>query len=74
MRSISVVFGLISAFFVFYTARLLVVTRGLQQIRAGGNGAYLGAVVFPLIAIGFGCVSMRTWKRASRGASAGEVR
>ena len=74
MRIISIVFGLISAFFVFYTARLLVVTQGLQHTRVGGNGAYLGAVVFPLFAIGFGWVSMRMWKRAFPGASAGEVR
>ena len=74
MRVVSIVFGLISAFFVFYTARLLVVTHGLQQIRAGGNGAYIGAAVFPLIALGFGWASARLWKRASRGAPAGEVR
>ena len=74
MRIIAVVFGLISAFFVFYTVRLLVVTHGLQQLRAGGNGAYIGAAVFPLLAIGFGWVSVRLWKRASRGPSAVDAR
>ena len=41
---------LASAFFIFYTARLLVVTRGLRAVRAGGHGAYIGAAVFPLLA------------------------
>lgn len=43
--------ALLSAFFVFYTARLLYVTRGLTAIRVGGQGAYVGAVVFPLLAV-----------------------
>ena len=47
---------LLSIFFIFYTARLLYVTHGLQTIRAGGQGAYFGAVVFPVLALllGFG--------------------
>jgi hypothetical protein len=49
-----VVLGLLSLFFVFYSVRLLYVTRGLTAIRAGGQGAYMGAVVFPLLAILFG--------------------
>lgn len=57
-KTISVVFGvvlaLLSVFFLFYTARLLYVTRGLTTIRTGGHGAYVGAVVFPLLAILFG--------------------
>lgn len=65
MRFVAIVLGLISAFFVFYSVRLLVVTHGLQQVRAGGQGAYIGAVVFPLIALGFGWASARLWKRAS---------
>ena len=47
----AVVLALISVFFVFYTARLLVVTHGLNSIRAGGRGAYAGAVVFPALAL-----------------------
>jgi hypothetical protein len=47
-------FALLSAFFVFYTARLLYVTKGLTVLRADGKGAYLGAVVFPLLALLFG--------------------
>ena len=57
-RTISVVFGIIlgllSLFFVFYTARLLYVTHGLTAIRSGGQGAYVGATVFPLLALVFG--------------------
>jgi hypothetical protein len=62
-RAISVVFGialaLLSVFFVFYAARLFYVTRMLTTIRAGGQGAYVGAIVFPLLAILFG---WGTWR------------
>ena len=74
MRIVAVVLGLISAFFVFYTVRLLVVTHGLQQTRAGGGGAYIGAVVFPLIALSFGWASVRLWKRALPAGRAGLAR
>ena len=64
MRVVAVVLGLLSAFFVFYTLRLLVVTQGLQHTRAGGQGAYVGAVVFPVLALVLGWASMRSWRRA----------
>ena len=51
---IGIVLALLSVFFVFYTVRLLYVTQGLTAIRPGGQGAYLGALVFPLLAIVFG--------------------
>jgi hypothetical protein len=51
--------GLLSLFFIFYTARLLIMTRGLTAIRAGGQGAYIGAIVFPLLAIVFGWLAWR---------------
>lgn len=51
---LGVVLALLSVFFLFYTARLFYVTRGLTAIRTGGQGAYVGAVVFPLLAILFG--------------------
>ena len=51
---IGIVLALLSVFFVFYTARPLYVTHGLTAIRTGGQGAYVGAVVFPLLAILFG--------------------
>ena len=66
MRIIAVVLGCFSAFFVFYTVRLLVVTRFLQHTRAGGQGAYIGAIAFPIIAILFAWSSIRFWRIASR--------
>lgn len=50
----AILLALVSAFFVFYTSRLLYVTNGLRATRAGGQGAYLGALVFPLLALLFG--------------------
>ena len=55
-----------SAFFVFYTARLLYVTRGLSAIRAGGKGAYVGALVFPLLALLLGWGAWRCVRVARR--------
>lgn len=63
-RILAVVAGLISAFFLFYFVRLLLVTGFLRQLRVGGGGAYIGAVVFPLIAIGCGWAAVRLWRRA----------
>ena len=51
---IGIVLALLSVFFVFYTVRLLYITSGLTAIRPGGQGAYVGALVFPLLAIVFG--------------------
>ncbi|MEO8200059.1 MAG: hypothetical protein ABI679_06000 [Gemmatimonadota bacterium] len=62
MRALSILAGLISAFFLFYTVRLLGVTGFLQHTRAGGQGAYIGALVFPLLAVAFGWASRRTWR------------
>ena len=73
MRVVAVVLGVIIAFFVFYTVRPLDVTHGLQQLRAGG-GAYIGAVVFSLIALVFGWASARLWKRTSPAARTGVTR
>jgi hypothetical protein len=60
----------VSAFFVFYTVRLLAVTHLLQQTRPGGGGAYIGAVVFPALAIAFGLAARHCWRRARRGPAA----
>lgn len=54
---LSAVTGLISLFFVFYTVSLLYVTRGLSVINPGGQGAFIGAIVFPLLAIGLGYIA-----------------
>lgn len=70
MRVIAVALAAVSAFFVFYTARLLVVTHFLQQTRAGGGGAYIGAVAFPVLAIAFGWAGRQCWRRAKRGPAA----
>jgi hypothetical protein len=48
---------------IFYTVRLLVVTGFLQHTRAGGQGAYIGAVVFPLLALGFAWIARWLWRR-----------
>ena len=66
MRLVSVVLGFVSLFFAFYTIRLLVVTGWLQHTRPGGHGAYVGAVVFPLIALACGWASVVCWRRAAR--------
>jgi hypothetical protein len=67
---VGALFAFIGAFFVFYSARLLYVTHGLQNTRPGGRGAYVGAVVFPLLAIGCAWVSWRAFSRAHREARA----
>ena len=60
-----IVLALISAFFVFYTCRLLFVTRFMSSIRPGGHGAYIGLVVFPLIAVVAGWAALRLLRRRS---------
>ncbi len=70
MKAVAVMFGLISAFFVFYTVRLLAVTGFLRHTRAGGQGAFIGAIVFPLLAIGFALAARACWRRG-RAASSG---
>jgi hypothetical protein len=66
MRIVSVALGCVSAFFVFYTVRLLLVTRFLQGVRSTGHGAYIGAAVFPVIAVVFGWAALTLWRRAGR--------
>ena len=63
----------LSGFFVFYTARRLYVTHGLRSIRAGGGGAYAGAIVFPVLAFLFGWAARRfaqKLRRAEKGVGA----
>jgi hypothetical protein len=70
MRVLAVALGLVSAFFVFYTVRLLVVTGFLRHTRAGGQGAFIGAVAFPVIALVLAWASYRAWRRGSSRGSA----
>ena len=62
LRALAIILGFVSLFFVFYTVRLLFVTHGLTALRADGNGAYIGAVAFPLLAIVFGFGAWRILK------------
>jgi len=64
VRILAIALGACSAFFVFYEVRLLMVTGFLQHVRSGGQGAYIGAVVFPLIAVALALASRAVWRRA----------
>jgi len=66
-RTLAVLLFALSAFFFFYTARLLAVTGALTHTRPGGQGAYVGAVVFPLLAIVFAWAGIRCWARGKSG-------
>ncbi len=63
----AVFLALACAFFIFYTARLLYVTHGLTVTRAGGQGAYVGAIVFPILALSFGWGAWRCVRSMRRG-------
>lgn len=63
LRALALLLAALSAFFVSYTIRLLVVTHFLTQTRAGGQGAFVGAAVFPLLAVAFGWSARRLWLR-----------
>lgn len=63
LRTLAAVLFALSAFFIFYTVRLLAVTGALTHTRAGGQGAYVGAIIFPLLAIAFAWSGVRCWMR-----------
>jgi hypothetical protein len=65
-QALALVAGGISAFFAFYTLRLLVVTRFLTHTRAGGGGAFIGAIVFPLLTLLFAWIALRVWRGVHR--------
>ena len=67
LRVLAVIAGCCSAFFLFYTIRLLAVTGFLTRTRPGGGGAYVGGVVFPLLALVFAWAAWRAWRAAGRG-------
>ena len=66
MRILAIGLGALSVFLTFWTVRLLVVTGGLRNVRPDGHGAYVGAIVFPVLAIAFGWASLRCWRRGGR--------
>lgn len=66
MRILAILFTAMSAFFIFYTVRLLAVTGFLQHTRVGGQGAFIGAVAFPLLALGAGWMAVRCWRRGGK--------
>jgi hypothetical protein len=61
-RVLALLAVLVCIFFLFYTIRLLVVTAFLTRTRAGGNGAFIGAIAFPVLAIVFGWLAVRAWR------------
>lgn len=63
-RMLAIVAALCCAFFVFYEIRLLVVTHFLTELRPGGGGAKIGAIVFPVLALLFGWAAVRLWRAA----------
>jgi hypothetical protein len=63
-RALAIALGLVSAFWMFYTARLLVVTGFLTRTRTDGAGAFVGAAVFPLLALLFGWGARAVWRGA----------
>jgi hypothetical protein len=58
-----IVLALICAFFIFYACRLLYVTHFMTAVRASGHGAYIGLIVFPLIAVASGWAAWRLLRR-----------
>jgi cytochrome bd-type quinol oxidase subunit 1 len=65
-RILAGMFATICVYFTFHTVRLLVVTEGLRATRPGGYRAYAFAVVFPLLAIVCGWLSVRWFRRSQR--------
>jgi hypothetical protein len=67
MRRLFAIFaGLCSAFFIFYTVRLLTVTHFFTQLRPGGGGAWIGLVVFPVLALLLAWAAIRLWRGLPR--------
>lgn len=62
LRVLAIVAACCSAFFIYYTIRLLAVTGFLARTRPGGGGAYVGAVIFPLLALAFAWAAWRAWE------------
>jgi hypothetical protein len=67
MRVLLIISALIATvcgvFFTFYTVRLYYVARFFTTPPRNG-GAYIGAVVFPLLAVAFGLGARWCWRRS----------
>jgi hypothetical protein len=63
-QALAILVACVAAFFAFYTVRLLVVTGFLTHTRAGGGGAFVGAVVFPLLTCLSAWAAVRLWRGA----------
>jgi len=61
---LGIISGAASLFFFFYTIRLFFVTRGLTVIHTDGQGAYIGAIAFPILAVAFGIAAWFSLKSA----------
>jgi hypothetical protein len=48
------------------------VTGFLQHTRAGGQGAYIGAAVFPALAVCLAWAGYRAWRRGGPRSGGGE--
>ena len=70
MRTLGMILFALSAFFIFYTVRLLAFTGALTHTRPGGQGAYIGAIVFPILAAVFAWAGVRCWVRGKPGGPA----
>jgi hypothetical protein len=67
LRVAAVMSALPAMFFTYYTVRLIyvnVAVAGAAEHRQAGM--YIGFVAFPVLAILFGAISWRFWKRAAR--------
>jgi hypothetical protein len=60
-------FAALSAFFTYYSVRLTYINLAVSSVAAHRQtGMYIGAVVFPVAAAGFGWISWKCWKRWKR--------
>ena len=66
LRVIAICAAALCAFFVFYTIRLFAITDFLRHTRPGGGGAFIGAIVFPALAMLFAFAAYRAWRAAGR--------
>jgi hypothetical protein len=64
--ALGIFLAVLSVFFFFYTGRLLYVTKFFSTIRPGGQGAYVGAIAFPLIGLLTGWGAWRCFRATKK--------